>query len=363
MFTRLSTYLARVFGRDLLALFGVVVFLLFLIQCLRIFDVVSVKGQSIIALFGHAALTMPPLAVVFFYVCMGIGLARGLRALQASQELHIIHTNQRVPALLGGVALYTALGTLFVLVMSNFLEPMANRRFNEWSASIAADLVGRTLTPHRFTEVVPGVMMVIGGRLSNGEITHFFADDRRDPATRRTYIADSAVVARDEEGYVLQLQNGALQYMSQDQQFSMVSFGRYDVGLDVFIEPGGVGNDPKTRDSLDIASEAAATGVWSDETVRLLVGRLGEGLRVIAMCVLVTALTAFPHARRRRFEAPIEFVVLAAAFVERGISAYAGGPPLIGPIAGALGILALGVPLLLMRMRPRRLGRALAVPG
>ena len=55
--------------------------------------------------------------------------------------------------------------------------------------------------------------MVIGGRRANGEITDFFVDDNRSSTLRRTYIAERAVVAEDEEGYVLQLFGGSIQYM------------------------------------------------------------------------------------------------------------------------------------------------------
>jgi lipopolysaccharide export system permease protein len=90
---RLTAYLARMFVTDALILFGVVCFLLWLVNCLRSFDVVSVKGQSIWVLAVQALYTMPPLAIAFFYVCVGIGLARALQALQANKELHIIHTS------------------------------------------------------------------------------------------------------------------------------------------------------------------------------------------------------------------------------------------------------------------------------
>ena len=100
--TRLAAYLVRMFSADALALFGVASLLLFLAQCLRSFDVVSVKGQDLLTLFGQALLIMPTLAVAFSHVCIGIGLARGLRALQLSQELHIIHSSRRMPALFRG---------------------------------------------------------------------------------------------------------------------------------------------------------------------------------------------------------------------------------------------------------------------
>src|SRR5690606_5121982 len=120
---------------------------------------------------------------------IGIGLARALRSLQMSQELHIIHSSRRTAALFGAITVYAVGGTLLVLLLTNIIEPGTRRAFNAWSASVAADLVGRTLTPHRFVEVTPGVTLVIGSRGSNGQLGNFFADDNRSPALRRTYQA------------------------------------------------------------------------------------------------------------------------------------------------------------------------------
>lgn len=349
---RLSAYLARIFASEALSLLGVAVVLVFLVQCLRIFDVVSVKGQGVLTLFGNALLTMPSLITVFLYVCMGIGLGRGLRALQASTELHIIHTNGRTGALLGAVGIYAALGAGAVLIIANFVEPASNRRFAEWSASITADLVGRTLTPHRFTQVVPDVYMVIGGREGGGKITEFFADDRRDPDVRRTYFAKSATVAADELGYVLQLEDGALQYQAPGQKLSEVAFQRYDIGLEGFSS-ATVSNGLAERNSATIVSDALATGEWPPEVQKILATRMGEGLRVIAMCAFVAAIAMFPHGRRGRWGFPIELTVLLAAFTERGVSSYLKSLPWLQPLSGAALLLLVGVVVLAFRFRPR----------
>ena len=65
---------------------------------LRLFDIVENKGQSFLTLLGQASLGMPALGIVFLYVCLGIGLGRALRNLQASSELQIIHVNGLVPS-------------------------------------------------------------------------------------------------------------------------------------------------------------------------------------------------------------------------------------------------------------------------
>ncbi|MBN9175272.1 MAG: LptF/LptG family permease [Microbacterium sp.] len=110
-----------------MALFAVAAFLLFLIQCLRLFDLVSDKGQNVLTLVGQTLLTMPGLGVAFLYVCLGIGLGRALRGLQASSELGIIHSNGLLPVLLRAIGLYTLIGTVAVLLLSHVADPLGSR--------------------------------------------------------------------------------------------------------------------------------------------------------------------------------------------------------------------------------------------
>ena len=348
---RLTAYLARLFVADAAILFGVVCFLLWLVNCLRSFDVVSVKGQGVATLALQGLLTLPPLAVSFFYVCIGIGLARALQALQNNRELHIIHTSGGLRSLWSATAIVAAAGVAGVLLLSNFIEPDANRRLNILSASVAADLVSSTLKPQRFTQVTPGVVMLIGGRSGDGEIQQFFADDRRDPETRRTYIAESARVSTDGDLYVLELRNGSLQNTEIDGRFSEVTFARYDVNVDRFSQPVGQSGGLYQTDSLTLVRSAMQTGEWPQELLAVLGNRGAEGLRVIGICMLVLAMAGFPSGRRPRFNIPLEAVVLLIAFGERGLSAYS---PL-GAATGALAMMLVGTGALAMLTWPRRL--------
>lgn len=347
---RLTAYLARMFVTDALILFGVVCFLLWLVNCLRSFDVVSVKGQSIWVLAVQALYTMPPLAIAFFYVCVGIGLARALQALQANKELHIIHTSYGLGSLWRATAVVAGAGVVGVLLLSNFVEPYAYRRLNALSASVAADLVSSTLRPGRFTQVTPGVVLLIGGRGPDGEIREFFADDRRNPEMRRTYVAESARVASDGQSYVLELRNGSLQY-SGNGRFSEVTFARYDVNVDQLSQPVGQANPMLERDSVSLVAEAISTGDWDQGLLMLLANRGAEGLRVVGMAMMVLVLLGFPSGRRARVPVPMEAGVLLIAFGERGLSAYS---PL-GTATGALIMIVIAGGALLVRTRPRSL--------
>ena len=348
---KLTAYLARMFVTDALILFGVVCFLLWLVNCLRSFDVVSVKGQSILVLGVQALYTMPPLAIAFFYVCVGIGLARALQALQANKELHIIHTSHGLASLWRATGVVTGAGVVGVLLLANFVEPLAYRQLNALSASIAADLVSSTLRPGRFTQVTPGVVLLIGGRGGDGEIQQFFADDRREPDMRRTYIAASARVASDGENYILELRDGSLQYKGSDGRFSEVTFSRYDVSVDQLSQPVGQNNPLLEQNSVTLIAQGMASGQWSNEVLMLLANRAAEGLRVIGMAMMMLALMGFPSGRRARIPVPMEAGVLLIAFGERGISAYS---PL-GTATGALAMIVVGGIALLVRARTRRL--------
>lgn len=353
---RLTVYLTRLFVTDAAILFGVVCFLLWLINCLRSFDVVAVKGQGLLTLALQGLLTMPPLATAFFYVCIGIGLARALQALQANRELHIIHTSYGLGSLWRATAIVAGAGVVGVLLLSNFLEPYSVRRLNVLSASIAADLVSSTLKPHRFTQAAPGVVLLIGGRSGDGEIQEFFADDRRDPEVRRTYIAESARVSTDGETYIIELRNGSLQNTEPDGRFSEVSFGRYDVSVERLSQPIGTADPLSEKDSATLIAEAWASGDWPASLLVLLGNRAAEGLRVIGICMVVLALSGFPSGRRPRFNVPMEALVLLLAFGERGLSAYS---PL-GPATGALAMIVCGGIALMIQARPRPLRPAVA---
>src|SRR3569832_1201443 len=135
--TRLSRYLLRLFWSEAMALFAVAAFLLLLIQCLRLFDLVSDKGQKVLTVVGKEVISMHGVGGVFLYVCLGIGLGRALRALQSSSERGVIHSSGLLSVLLRSIGLYTVGGTLVVLLLSHVADPLGIRSSNDWSTSIA----------------------------------------------------------------------------------------------------------------------------------------------------------------------------------------------------------------------------------
>lgn len=336
---RLSRYLLGLFWAEAMALFAVAAFLLFLIQCLRLFDDLAQKGQSLLTLLGQAMLGMPELATAFLYVCLGIGLGRTLRNLQASNELQIAHVSGLLPALMRAIGLYLGIGVVAVLLLAHVVTPWSQRTLHGWGAAIAADVVSRSLVPHKMVDLSSNVSVTLDARDSSGNIAGFFADDDRKPDARRTYFAKSAIITRDAQGFVLRMHDGAIQQFNQQSHFSEVRFATYDLNLDDLTGQPNAGAGVQDT-TLALAADAIAAHAWTPELVDALSWRSIEALRVLAICLLVTVLGVFPSGARGGFNAPIEFIVLGAAFLERGFGTYA---PLSGALAPASGPIVLAI--------------------
>jgi lipopolysaccharide export system permease protein len=347
---RLTTYLARLFATDAIILIGIVCLLLWLVNCLRSFEIVSVKGQGFGTLAIQALYTMPPLLLSFFYICVGIGMVRALTGLQQSRELHIIHATRGITGLWRASFLVLTGAVAVVLLISHVIEPLANRRFAQLSASVAADLVSSTLRPGRFTQVQPGVVLLIGGRADGGEITDFFADDRRSPEARRTYIAESARVSSDGDNFILELRNGSLQYTQNDGRYSEVRFTRYDLSVETLSQPLAMGNSLGESTSFDLIGSAMETGSLTQDALNRLLDRTAEALRVIGIGLFTLAIAAFPSGRRARIPLPLEAIVLLVAFVERGVGTYS---PL-GSGTGSILMILVSAAVLAFKVWPRR---------
>ncbi len=317
--TKLARYLTTKFIFQSLSIFLVAALLVWITQTLRLFDIITAKGQDIFTLLGQATLTTPRLGMAIIYICMGIGLARVMRSLQDSKELHTIHSTRRTSALFVAIASFIFAGMIVTSLIANWVEPWSNKAYNKWNEEIAADLVGRALNPNRFSEVVPGLIIVIGGRLDDGTITDFFANDKRDEKTQRTYISKRANIIFDDKGYNISLIDGAMQFRREGGQFNEISFNRYDLSLDKLTGETGAKNIVHETDSLALILDGMEQGKISANVWRELNERFMETLRVLALCIFVASITIYPHAKRGKRSFPIEIIVLFIGLGEQVI--------------------------------------------
>ena len=326
MFSRPMSHLGRYlivrFSSGAFTLYFLATFLVLLTQMLRLFDLVTQKGQSLFVLVGQSLLTTPPLSRQIIYICMGIGLARALSAMQSSRELHTIHIGRRERSIWGALTLYSMIGAVLALFIANWAEPASRRAASEWSAQIAVDLLSKSLTPGRFTDISNGVTVRIESRGGSGIINGFFAHDKRNPDVSRTYRAERAEIVAGADGFEVSMRDGSLQVMNGNGEFSEINFARYDLAIEALSEPAVKENPLTEQDSFSLIRQAMAEGGFSMGILSQIHQRMAEGLRVISLVFLVGAYGAFPHGRRSRQFLPPELVVLVVAFSERSLSNF-----------------------------------------
>lgn len=355
---RLTRYLQGQFFAQALTIFAAGGTLIWLMQLLRLFDLISDQGQSFLTLMGQSLLTTPTYARSILYVCFAIGLARALQALQASRELHTIHAAQRTGALWRAVLIFTLIGATAVSLVSNWVEPHARRVSADWSAEIAADIVSRALAPGRFTEIQSGLVVSITGRQRDGTLVGFFFDDTTTD-TRRSYFARTASVLQDANGYQLILNDGAIQYENPEREgLSQIRFAQYHISLESLLEATVPTGGFEQTDSFALIAKWR-DGEASERERRALHERFADGLRAFAMIAFATALCAFPSGSRGRRQVPVELVILLVAFGEQAVSAFSGGG--VGHYYTAGALLALSLMAIVLRAnrafvlpRPRR---------
>jgi lipopolysaccharide export system permease protein len=110
--------------------------------------------------------------------------------------------------------------------------------------------------------------------------------------------------------------------------------------------------------SLDLILKGISTGEWPRATLEKLADRTAEGLRVLALCLLVLAVAGFPTGRRRPSMVPIEVVILTVAFVERAASTYLPGSAVLSSWSGSVLLVVFSIVLLVLKMRLLRLPSA-----
>jgi lipopolysaccharide export system permease protein len=354
---RLGLYIIRLAGGEALGIFGLSMAIMFLVECLRVSDGGGFAGGSIGSGLTIVLLGLPGIGLVFLTVALAMGLGRALRTLAASRELHIIHASNRIGALFGAILLYLVVGTLLVLVIAHEIAPTTSRLATSVRAEAAADLVNRSLRPNSFAPLSEGVTVSVTGRSGQGEITGFFADDRRsDP--RRTYIARSALLVRDDLGYVLRLNDGRVQYLGADGRFSEMAFVHYDIGLERLTEAGSPNEQRRGTTTSALLTAVAGGETLDADQWRRIGERTAEGLRVLVLGLFVLAFVGFPDGRRKPPILPVELFVLLLALGERAVPSLLGGLGALAPLSGIISFGLVAVVIFAVRFLPRlpRLG-------
>jgi lipopolysaccharide export system permease protein len=209
-------------------------------QALRRFDLVTAKGQAIMAYLAMTFLAVPYLVVVVAPFALVIAMAIVLNAMHADSELVAINAaggSQRqvlVPFLSLSLIVAAVLAWL-----SLFAGPQALQALRDMTNSVRADIVANVIQPGRFVDLEDGITFHIRNRAGDGSLEGLFIRDGRDPAFVFTYTAERGRVVETLGRTLVVMENGTVERDSRENRATtFVAFGSYAFDLSD-LQPNG----------------------------------------------------------------------------------------------------------------------------
>lgn len=236
----IERYIFRRIASFFLGALGTMTGLVWVTQALRELDLITAKGQAIVAFVALTMLFIPFVVMVIAPIVLIIAIIQVLNGLNADNELVVINAGgaSRIVVLKPVMVASTAVA-LFVLFLGTTLSPMALRELREASTRINVDLLTTVIQPGRFIDAQPGLTFHIKARGADGTINSLMVDDRRDSGTQFIYIAREAQVTEAFDRQLLVMKNGTIQRRTvATDELAIVAFDAYAFDM-TDLQPAG----------------------------------------------------------------------------------------------------------------------------
>ncbi len=266
-----ENYVFRTARTAFLASLGVLTAVIWISQALREFDLLTIKGQSLLTFLGVTALGIPSLIAIIAPVALFIAVLYSLNKLNSDSELVVMSAAGLSPIrLMRPFAVLTVITTLLVAGMSLYAMPWSFRELRDLVMKIRADFLTRVVREGTFTTLDQGFIFHYRDRGPDGSLRSILMEDRRDPAHITSYIAQDGQTFEADDNSYLVLTNGSVQRHQPDSRdAAIVVFERYAIDLAQFgAEGDGVPLKPRERTTSELLSVNHA-----DAYVKLQEGR------------------------------------------------------------------------------------------
>lgn len=312
--------------------------------------------------FRLYAFLVPTVTVTILPVAFLIGVMGVYRAMEEDREAVIVAASGAPlsfvfkPAILLG-----AIVAVTVLLVSAFVEPLANREVRNSIALLTTDIAEYVASQGILTEIEPGLFVRGGTRSADGQIRGLFILDKRDPAQEIIYIAEGGRVAEENGDLVLEMSGGAIHVrVTATGQVHRFEFGRYMSSVPWFEGAGALAYRPReTTTPVLLASHlgGADVGFQRPEARSELVRRFTDWLYPFAYLGVGAVVLILSRGNRFAYRWMMPVTLVA------GVTVKAGGLAMIGS-AGTAGwaVIAAFVLPVAAALSPFLLGAIRAVP-
>ena len=226
-----------------------------LVQALRLIDLIVNRGLSIGVFLHLAALIMPRFIVVVLPIAVFVAVQFIYNKLISESEMVVMRAAGVSPMALATPALITGVAGMVVLyVLSLYLLPAANRSFKDLQFEIRNRFASVLIQDGVFNTLSDKLMVYVQSRDDNGDLQSILIDDERQPGKPVTVFAERGAIANTAEGPRLLLVNGTRQQRDESNgHLSVLTFQRYTLELaDLTGAPGTRDREVDERYTTDL---------------------------------------------------------------------------------------------------------------
>jgi lipopolysaccharide export system permease protein len=230
----LSRYILRQSLNVMLLVTGALTAAVWLAQSLRLVDLIINRGLSAEMFLYLVLLILPRFLNIVVPIGAFIAVLFVFNRLTTESELVVMRAAGLSPyGLAKPVLVLSGIAFLFLMTLSVYFLPAANREFKELQFEIRNRFVSSLLQEGAFTTISEKLTIYIGSRNNRGEVNGLLIDDERDPRHPVTLVAERGAFA-DAGGSsrIIMVNGNRQQYDREAGKLNVLTFTRYVLDLD-----------------------------------------------------------------------------------------------------------------------------------
>jgi lipopolysaccharide export system permease protein len=296
-------------------------FAVWLVQALRLIDLIVNRGLSVGIFLHLAVLILPRFIDVVLPIAVFVAVLFVYNKLIAESELVVMRAAGLGPTALAGPALLTGIaGTILLYSLTLYLLPAANRSFKDLQFEIRNRFASVLIQDGVFNTISDRLMIYVKSRDETGELLSILIYDRRQPDKPVTVFAERGAIANTPDGPRLLMVNGTRQQRDlSNGHLSVLSFDKYTLELAELNDAPGVRDrqvDERYTGELLFGMGANETPEWRRAVSVELNMRLAGPLGALTMAALPVACLLTGQFNRRGQSRRILLAVLIALLLE-----------------------------------------------
>ena len=267
--------------------------IVWLTQALRLISYIVDEGQTATQYAVFTILVLPKILAFTIPIALFCSIIYILNKLQSDSELTILwsigHTKR---TLIKPILYFSSILAVFCCVLSIYLVPEGLKKTRLMIDEMRSHIGDKFLEEKSFKNPAKGLIVFVREMDENGNLKGLLIHDSKNKSRPKTYMAKTGKLIKTEQGPQLQMFDGNIQEVSDNNDISLLFFEKYNFDLAAFEEQAGGYYYPEERSLAELKEfieqyKSQKQEIYSyGEFVTEYHKRLTSGLYIFAYAIL-----------------------------------------------------------------------------